>query len=192
MNKKYIFQMLSMLALSIMATSCDEHESYSELLRDEEHAVNWYLAQQRVEASVPADSVLLTGSDAPYYKLDEDGYIYMQVIEAGDVEDKPEVGDKVYFRYTRKNIKNLYNYGSASDDGNADDLGGTFEGISFVYGNSVLPSTAQWGTGIQKPLEFVGYNSEVNLVLSSYYGFVSDQTSCQPYAINIRYFKPEY
>ena len=55
-----------------------------------------------------------------------------------------------------------------------------------------LPSTTRYGEGIQKPLDFVGYNAEVNLVLSSYYGFVTDQTSCIPYIINIRYFRPEY
>ena len=55
-----------------------------------------------------------------------------------------------------------------------------------------LSSYLEYGTGIQMPLKFLGYGSEVNLVLKSYYGFQEDQTSCIPYLINIRYFKPEY
>ena len=41
-------------------------------------------------------------------------------------------------------------------------------------------------------MRYLGYNSEVNLVLRSYIGFTNDQAQCLPYAMNVRYFKPEY
>jgi hypothetical protein len=183
-----------MLLLTVAAaglSSCSKTESYSNLLREEEKAVNLFLSGQRVENEIPADSIsFLTGKDAPFYKLDEDGYVYMQVISKGDPNDRVEKDDKVYFRFTRENLKSVYLGYESETEGNSNNLAGG--NASFVYGNLYLPSSTQYGQGIQWPLKFFGYNCEVNLVLRSYYGFTSDQTYCMPYLINVRYFKPEY
>lgn len=181
---------LMALAMAAGMASCEKSQSYSELLRDEEHACNWFLAQKRIITEVPSDSVFQTGVDAPFYKLDNDGYLYMQVINPGDKDDKAKTGDKVYFRYERQNIRYMYENGDYSSEGNSSGM--DFSNTKFIYGNYTLPSSSQWGQGIQKPLDFLGYNSEVNLVLKSYYGFVADQTMCMPYIINVRYFKPAY
>ncbi len=63
-----------------------------------------------------------------------------------------------------------------------------------LYGNNVLTSTTQYGEGLQVPLEYLGYNCEVNLIVKSPEGFTSDgtQSQCLPYVYNIRYFKAEY
>ncbi len=66
----------------------------------------------------------------------------------------------------------------------------------FILG-SQSGTSANYGSGIQMPLKFFGYDCEVNLVLKSYYGFTNynnynDQSSCQPYLVNVRYFRPEY
>lgn len=182
-----------MLAFTVAGfTSCSDSESYSDLLREEEKAVNAFLSQNQVTLELPADSIsFITGKDAPFYKLDEDGYVYMQVVSIGDRE-KIEPGDKVYFRFTRKNLKAEYLGLESSDEGNADDFTLGIGNPYFIYNNTYLTSSSQWGTGIQMPMKFFGYNSEVNLVLKSYYGFSSDQSACLPYLINIRYFKPEY
>lgn len=183
--------------------SCSESQSYSELLTEEEHAVNWYLSQQKVETEVPADSTsFIIGEDAPFYKLDEDGYVYMQVISKGDMNDRVDAGDLVYFRYNRLNLKYLYLGEDVAWQGNStdvvsgihsDDSGYTSYNYSrFIFQNQYLQTTTKWGEGIQMPLKFFGYNCEVNLVLRSYYGFTDDQTTCLPYLINLRYFKPEY
>lgn len=183
--------------LAIGSTSCSKTQSYSELLRDEEEAVNWYLASQKVELEIPADSIsFITGEDAPFYKLDEDGYVYMQVISKGDPDDRVKSGDVVYFRFNRLDLNALYRGEDPVWKGNTNDLSSEVTTgtnyTRFVYENNYLTSSTQWGTGIQMPLKFFGYNSEVNLVLRSYYGFQADQTSCVPYLINLRYFKPEY
>lgn len=197
---KKLVNYMALLLLSLSgagAASCSKTESYSELLREEENAVNWYLASQKVCINLPEDSISFeTGPDAPFYKLDENGYVYMQVINKGDIDPvtgKPsnpvKSGDLVYFRYMRKSIQDLYNGVEADWSGNSDNL---LQSTSFVYKNTYLSSTTQYGTGIQMPLKFLGYGSEVNLVLKSYYGFATDQTYCIPFLINIRYFKPEY
>lgn len=192
---------IGIFAVFFLITGCSKSQSYSELLREEEKACNWYLADKNVALELPEDTEdIITsetlqedgtpwGDNAPFYKLDEDGYVYMQVVKA-DFMDMVEDGDLVYFRFVRESIKDLYEGVTTVPGGNGDYLpnGST----SFVYRNTYLSSSTTWGTGIQMPLKYIGYNSEVNLVLKSYYGFTDEQSYCIPYIINVRYFKPEY
>ncbi len=186
--------LLTFAAIAATLVSCNKGQSYSELLREEEHAVNSFLATQRVENTIPEDSISFqTGPDAPFYKLDEEGYLYMQVVRIGEPLEKPEAGDPVYFRYSRENLKYRYLGYDQYTSGNQNTLVNDKNFSSyFVYKNRYLESTTKWGEGIQWPMKFFGYDSEVNLVLSSYYGFSDDMTYCNPYLINIKYFKPEY
>lgn len=179
------------VALCAMLTSCDDTESYTDLLNDQTRACNWYLASQKVEVSIPADTVFLTGPDAPFYKLDDEGAVYMQVISGGDRNDMAGSGDLVYFRFKRKSILDLYNNGSAEWQGNSDNFNQSTS-TYFFLGNNILESTTQYGEGIQWPLKYLGMGSEVNLVLKSTEGFTTETTTCVPYLINIRYFRPEY
>lgn len=187
------FIMLS-LCITALITGCSKTQSYSELLRQEEKAVNWYLAGYNVALELPEDPKdLITyaemGEEAPFYKLDPEGYVYMQVVRAA-TDDMVDEGDLVYFRFLKESILDMYNGVESAPIGNSEYLpNGT---TSFVYKNTYLSSTTTWGTGIQMPLKYIGYNSEVNLVLKSYYGFTEEQTYCIPYIMNIRYFKPEY
>lgn len=191
---KNIMRFFFIVGISLCIGACSKTQSYSELLRDEEHAVNWYLANYNVALDLPENpKELITveeiGDDAPFYKLDTDGYVYMQVVKA-DFNDMVDEGDLVYFRFLRESILDLYNDIETEPSGNSEYLpnGST----SFIYKNTYLSSTTTWGTGIQMPLRYLGYNSEVNLVLKSYYGFTEEQSYCIPYIMNIRYFKPEY
>lgn len=184
-----------------MALGCSKSQSYSELLRDEERACNWWLSDKNVNLELPEDiREIITsetlrsgndtwGEDAPFYKLDAEGYVYMQVVRA-DFSEMVEEGDLVYFRYVRESILDLYDGVEGTTEGNGNYLPSGSK--SFVYRNTYLSSTTTWGTGIQMPLQYIGYNSEVNLVLKSYYGFTNEQSYCIPFLINIKYYKPEY
>ena len=193
-NIRFINLLIFFCTTLLVLSGCSKSQSYSELLRDEEHAVNWFLAKYNVVLELPenvSDIITYTeaGDDAPYYKLDPEGYVYMQVISA-NFTDMVDEGDLVYFRFSRENIEDMYNGIESDSTGNSDYLpNGT---TSFIYKNTYLPSTTKWGTGIQMPLRYLGYNSEVNLVLKSYYGFTEEQSYCIPYLMNIRYFRPEY
>ncbi|MDE5842721.1 MAG: DUF4827 domain-containing protein [Muribaculaceae bacterium] len=189
-NKLWLLSIMA--AAMVLPTSCKDSESYTDLLRDEQRAVNSFLAWQNVEISVPEDSIFVSGNDAPFYRMDDDGTIYMQVVNPGDPKDRPADGDQVYFRFRRQNLKYLYETGVATWVGNMNNLGTNTFPTSFILGNKVYPSTTQFGTGIQLPMKYLGYYSEVNLVLKSYSGFPEDQTACIPYLMNIKYFKPEY
>jgi hypothetical protein len=191
MNKKLtILSFVLALLGGVTLPSCSDSESYSNLLKAEEKATNWYLAQKTICLTIPEDSVFITGADAPYYKMDEDGYLYMQVINPGNKNSRAQKGDRVYFRYNRQNLKTLYTTGSASWSGNSNDM--DMSSSSFWYKNYVLSESTTYGSSIQVPLNYLGYDCEVNLVLRSYYGFSADQTSCIPYAINVKYYKAEY
>lgn len=163
---KGIFYSLLILAGNSLL-SCSKTQSYSELLREEEKAVNAFLAGQKVILEVPADSISFeTGPDAPFYKLDEDGYVYMQVINKGDQDDKVEAGDLVYFRFTRENLKAKYFGMDYGDEGNSDNIvtgGNTY----FVYKNTYLQSSTQWGTGIQMPMKFLDITARLILCLKA-------------------------
>lgn len=190
---KYFKNLSVVLGIIVCAalSGCSKTESYSDLLKEEGKAANWYLAQQNIEVVVPSDGKFKTGSNAPFYKMDDDGYLYMQVVSKGD-DEKVKAGDKVYFRFMRKNLKLLYQGYDAGWEGNADDLSTSLGSTYFIYDNYRLENTSKYGTGIQLPLKYLGYNSEVNLILRSYYGFATDQTQCIPYIINVKYYKPEY
>lgn len=177
---------------AFLLQGCDDSKSYSELLNEEEHAVNWYLAKNKVSIEVPADGKFETGKDAPYYKMDKDGYVYMQVINAGNPNSKPAEGDRVYFRFMRMNVKSYQQTGQEMWDGNSDNLASEWGNTSLIYGNDVLGSTTQYGEGIQVPLEYLGYDSEVNLIIKSPQGWAADMSQCVPYLYNIRYFKAIY
>lgn len=178
---------LSLLSLS----GCKDGESYSDLLRDEEKAVNWFLADKRVEMSVPENNDFEIGDDAPFYRMNEDGTVYMQVINMGDMNDRPQKDDKVYFRFMRRNIKVMYEGSTPIEAGNMNDFNNPLGSTYFFYGNTLYPNSTQYGTGIQIPLDYLGYYAEVNLVLKSYSGFTVDQSQCLPYIINVKYYKAD-
>lgn len=179
------------VALAGLMSSCSDKESFADLLRDENKSVNWFLARQRVVGEIPADSIFEVGPDAPFYRMDDEGYLYMQVLNTGSGK-RAEKGAKVYFLYSRQNIETMekLNTTDVPKEGNSTVLGTS--PTSFVYGNVMLPSSAKYGSGVQTPLNFFGYDCEVNLVVRSYVGFQEDQTLCTPWLMNVRYFKAEY
>ena len=84
----------------LMLASCDDNVSYAELLNRENLAVNNFLADQVVLLDIPADTVFEVGPDAPYYRLDEDGQLYMQVLNAGTPGYKVQYNEQIFPLYT--------------------------------------------------------------------------------------------
>lgn len=192
MTKNIFSKGLLFLLFFPLLISCEKGESFADLLKKEEKAVNWYLSGESVMIDVPADSIFITGEDAPFYKMDEEGNVYMRVIDAGDRDDRPQTGDRVYFRYSRMNLRNFYEADYEQWIGNSSDLTPSTPSTSFIFGNYTLSSSYQYGTGIQLPLNYLGYNSRVRLVLKAQSGFYSEQSQCIPYIYDIRYFKGIY
>lgn len=178
---------LAMSAISFQ--SCNDTKSYAERLVDENKAINLYLSDHKVVNSIPEDENFETGPDAPFYRLDAEGNVYMQVIRPGDRENNMASDDElIFFRFTRYNLLYYYNYGELIGEGNAIDM--NYSPTSFRFNNTTLSSSTQYGSGIQMPLNYLGVDCEVNIIVKSQYGFTSEMSTVSPYLYNIRYFYP--
>ncbi|MDE6126161.1 MAG: DUF4827 domain-containing protein [Muribaculaceae bacterium] len=178
--------------IGLILHSCNDSKSYSELLTDETKSVNTFLAKQHVITKIPADSVFETGPDAPYYQLDEEASVYMQVLSTGDTSERVRDDQLVYFYFTRYNLHAFAQTGSLDDAGgwgNSDDL--SVGSASFRFNNYSLSASAQWGSALQMPLQFpsLGLGCEVNLVVKSQYGLTSEIAQVIPFLYNVRYFR---
>ncbi|MCM1319657.1 MAG: DUF4827 domain-containing protein [Muribaculaceae bacterium] len=183
--------LIAAIGLIIASASCSKTKSYSELLRQEEKAVNWFMAQHEIVNEIPQDSIFEYGEDAPYYRMDDDGYIYMQVINPGNLSNKAQKNQMVYFRYMRTNIEEMYDGLNPTPSGNANNVGAD-NATFFRFDNTELASSLAYGSGIQVPLKYLGLDCEVNIVIRSYYGIQSEMGACQPYLYNIRYFPAQF
>lgn len=178
---------LCAVAFAMISSSCNNTKSYAEYLSDERKAVNSYLSGFRVINSVPEDSVFEYGENAPFYRLDEDGEVFMQVIKPGDRKNNaPAKDQQIYFRFMRTNLLYLWQGYSVTPDGNANDM--SYNPTWFRYQNYTLQSSSQYGRGIQMPLDYLGIDCEVNLVIRSQYGLTSEIGEVVPYLYNLRYF----
>lgn len=189
MKHRFISSIIIAVALCAGLSSCDDEKSYAELLTDESHYVNAFLADQRVINEIPADTVFESGPNAPFYRLDEDGYLYMQVINPGTKGNRVKNDELIYFRFTRWNLR-LYKDGILADgSGNETDM--ELENASFRYDNYVLPSSSQWGSGIQVPLHYLPVDCEVNIVVKSQYGMTTEIAQVIPFLYRLRYYRPK-
>lgn len=187
-SKPFILISIAATALATAVTSCDDTKSYAELLTEETHNVNAYLANHRVINSVPEDSVFEIGENAPYYRMDDGGNVYMQVLVKGDGE-RPKDEDQIYFRYMRYDLSNYAKTDSLpAGTGNADDM--DYEATWFRLNNTTLSASYKYGTGIQTPMNYLPLNSEVNIVIKSQYGFTGETSYVVPFLYHVRYFKP--
>lgn len=187
-SKPLILISIAAAALATVATSCDDTKSYAELLTEETHNVNAYLANHRVVNSVPEDSVFEIGANAPYYRMDDSGNVYMQVLVKGDGE-RPKDEDQIYFRYMRYDLSNYAKTDTLpAGIGNADDM--DYEATWFRLNNTTISASYKYGTGIQVPMNYLPLNSEVNIIIKSQLGFTGETSYVVPFLYHVRYFKP--
>lgn len=194
--KRSTFRKLTTVAVIVAATtivtgamsSCSDTKSYAELLTTETHHVNNFLADQRVVNTIPTDTTFVfeTGPDAPYYRLDEDGNAYMQVVKAGTPGNYVDDDQIIYFRFTRYNLSEYADGNLPVGDGNEEDM--TFLNSWFRFNNYTLQSSYQWGSGVQMPLRYLPIDCEVNIVIKSQLGFTDETTYVQPFLYRIRYY----
>ena len=188
-NRRNLLTIVLPALLAVLAlASCSNSESYAERLNTERIACNAYLATKRVVNSIPPDSVFEEGTDAPFYRITNDGNVYMQVINSGDrAKDRAKSGQYIYFRYTRYNVESWYSSGQwITYESNEEDMAS--QSYYFIYKNYTLPVSSQWGYGIQLPLDLLGAECEVNLLVRSQYGLLNEIAYVQPYLFHIRYF----
>lgn len=188
MKLKLLPVIIAVFAAALGATSCKDSNNYADLLVREDQYVNNYLADHRVSNTIPTDTnfVFETGPNAPYYRLDEDGFMYMQVINPGTKGNYAKENEVYYFRFTRYNLQLYKDKTLPEGAGNETDM--SYINAWFRYNNYSLESTYQWGQGIQKPLEFLPVDCEVRIVIKSQMGFYSEIQYVTPYLFTLRYY----
>ena len=169
--------------IAVVFSSCGGRKSYAQLLNEEDHAVNAFLANHRVINSIPSDTIFETGENAPYYRLNKEGTLYMQVLDPGTKGNKVEVNEQIYFRYTRWNLAAYKNGQLGTGEGNNLALNPCW----FRYGNYQIESSYTWGTGIQTPLSLLPVDCKINLVVKSELGPTSEQAEVMPYLWQLTY-----
>lgn len=168
---------------AIVNVSCDDSKSYAELLQEQDQYVNNFLADNKVILDVPEDTVFIVGPDAPYYRLDEDATLYMQVLDAGTPGNRVANDEQIFFRYTRYALASYRNGKLPAGEGNNISLSPCW----FRYNNYSIQSSYNWGTGIQKPLAFLPVDCKVNIVIKAQNGFTQEQAQVQPYLFTLTY-----
>lgn len=173
------------ICTATVSLSCSDNKSYAELLEVENKAVNRFLADQRVIGYQEDFTDFEVGADAPFYQIDKEGNLYMQVIKLGEYE-KPEDNQLVYFRFTRYNLSYYTTGGEMEGEGNSESI--EYCDQSFRMNNTTLESTTQWGSGIQHPLTLIPLGSEIKLVVKSQYGWTAEIAYVQPFLYHLRYY----
>lgn len=161
--------------------------TYEDLQKTEQRAIKSYLKKFDVYDELPSLNEIQVGSVAPFYKLDSDGYVYMQVVKMGSAPAATQ-GETIYFRFLRYNLLSYFENGVLPNgEGNMNSIDQSV--TSFVVGSNQA-STTQWGPAIQMPMLLgLPIDSEVNLVVSSQAGFTSEVANVIPYLYNIRYYQ---
>ena len=161
--------------LAAAFSSCKDSKTYAQLLKQEENAIHKFLDSYQV-AELPADgeSFVTTGgkwddTNAPFYKLD-DG-VYMQVVSTGNLSDKAKIGEEIQIQQAKRT--DLITMTALSEIAND----------SFRYGSYT------YGYGIEKPLQYLGVNSKVRLVVPSKQGTTTEASAVQPVLWDITYRK---
>ena len=184
MKLKNIATMLVIAAMGAMTPACDDNVSYADLLVEQDHYVNNFLADQQVILEIPEDTVFICGEDAPFYLLDEDHTLYMQVLNPGTKGNMVVDNEQIYFRYTRYALANYNNGKLPTGSGNNITLNPCW----FRYNNYQIQASYNWGTGIQRPLSLLPVDCEINLVMKAEQGFSQEASDVQPYLYkNITY-----
>ncbi len=178
------------LALAIGTASCSKNKSYAELLTEENHYVNYFLSDQRVVDTFPEDGSFEVGPDAPYYQMDAEGNVFMQVLSKGN-DQHPAKNNRVYFRFTRYNLARYETGKDLAGLGNQEDVTGS-NGIGtlyFLYQNFELSVSSQFGVGIQVPMKYLGSDAHVMLVVKSQYGWTKETGNVIPFLYDIQYYE---
>ncbi|MCI9171672.1 DUF4827 family protein [uncultured Duncaniella sp.] len=186
--KRQIISILSLLALLMAVSSCSDSKSYADLLNEENQVVNAFLAQHRVVETWPGVDNCEVGEDAPFYCVDDEGNVYMQVIRKGD-GTFPEEGEHVSFTYLSYDL-NYYVVGSDSNVGSGNlNSPGSSAATYFIFDDYTLEQSSQYGTGIQIPVKLLGFGSKVNVVIKSQAGPSAYMSYVIPFLYDIAYYK---
>ncbi|MDR1719940.1 MAG: DUF4827 domain-containing protein [Dysgonamonadaceae bacterium] len=174
MKKTTVF-LISFFAIMLAGISCNDQKTAQEMLDDEKKATSRFISSNGfvILSAYPEDGVF---GEKEFYKTD-DG-LYIHVIDSGDGTRARYLKDAILVRYEGmcyfKDDTTKYNSSSL----------GPYE---FIYGNSL--SYGSYGCeGWAIPLQYVGRNAVVSLIVPSALGNSYDQNYFNPvYYARLKY-----
>lgn len=170
MNKTYL-TIIVLLGMLLIIPSCKDRKTYADYLKDEEKAIDLFIAQQQLSIldEYPASGIF---AENEFYK-DPATDVYYHVISYGDITKKLTINQSVYVRF-----RGLHYF--MSDD-------------TTRYSNMVFPEELKYAgpvnsstksyysnPGWMVPLEHVGHNGEVKMIIPFTMGSSSDRSQYQP------------
>ena len=168
----YLTLALSMMVSGYVCTSCDDTETYAELLDAEKAAIKSYIKKYNIVvlSTFPKDSIF---KENEYY-LDAQG-LYIHIDSLGS-KRKVQTGETVLLWFEKRGPLPKYdsiaacNYTSPKPD-------------EFVYMGSYTSTRYAW----YRPLKWVGNGGKVKVIAPHAAGNTTDQSNVEAYAYELEY-----
>ncbi|MDR3060934.1 MAG: DUF4827 domain-containing protein [Dysgonamonadaceae bacterium] len=170
--KKGILFILSLIAVIIFISSCNDQKTAQELIQEEKKAIERFIARNgiRTLSSYPKDGVF---AENEYYR-NPDG-LYIHVVDSGNGR-RVVVSDEIQVRFDE-----MQYFKSDTSSVSSDLI--SIDPFAFLYGNPY--SYDNYGgyytcIGWVIPLSYVGEGAIVNLIIPSNLGASGDQNAYRP------------
>ncbi len=178
--KKSTYIILSLIALTILGSSCNKRKTYADLLKEENKAIDKFIAKNKL---VILDAFPKNGTfkEKEFYRDPATG-VYYSIVEVGDTINtkKAKDGSEVHVRF--KGLK-YFSKNDSIEYNNYDPIRSPFP-ESFTYRGPVTmlnrslysSTTAGWAV----PLQHVGRNGKVRMIVPFNMGSQGDQQAYTP------------
>ncbi len=169
---------LLILCISIVAVSCSNTKSYTEMLEDEEDAIDRLFDEKGFEVlpDFPEDTVFLENQ---FVKLKSGSYL--NIIDKGS-DERAVYNQKILYRcYVSYPMDSSYIYNTPYYIQNYGPHSNGTSPFEFTYGSYATSSDPMYvSEGLQDPLQYVGDRAKVKLIVPFRKGTYNDQSSGQP------------
>lgn len=184
--KKGFSILMMMIAVILVVSSCGKNQrTYTEFLKDERKAIRKLMDSLDIKLldKYPENGVF---ADNEFYQLPSG--LYINVIDSGNGERAVLNQTRVFCRFEFDYISSITGTYQTTDG-----FENRFQPLTFIYGAS-RPENPQgsfatlYGQGIIEPLEYVGNNSYVKLIVPFKIGGAEQQPNGDPvYYKKLRY-----
>lgn len=180
--RKILSFTLALTALVVIFSSCKDSETYADKLKNETKAIDRFVKEREIKVLNSMPGADYEFAENEYYK-DEDSGIYLRIISRGNL-DKMASKDKlptVVFRYYETIRFGISDTTKFSNNGSLDPM-------TFTYGNSNTytnynsndPAYAFLSPACAFPLDYVGEEGEVSMIVPFANGSAMQQSSYEP------------
>ena len=172
--KKIISFVFSLIAITILVSSCNDQKTAQELIQEEKKAIQRFVSKNNIItlSSYPEDGVF---AENEYYR-NPDG-LFIHVVDSGNGKRATPYKHEICVRFDGVQWFKSDTLSYSSFDANRNEPYVFTYGISGSYANDYNTLACP---GWEIPLAFVGEYAVVNLIVPSNLGSVSDQSYYRP------------